>query len=271
MSTVFLFEPHADDMIISKAIAAAHYLGAGIKVHLVTMSPSGSGSILPWLDGSVTCGWHGYHHDPVREGYTPPVEDDFHDLRLNESRAALGTLASAITGSGGIEHHDGGLPTAYGGPYGGPPTADGIAAAKAVIKQYVDEYADGTTFFHTMSPTDDHPDHAACGHALRELKNDPAYAYLLGGSRFFVSRLYWGAADAVAEGLTPFPYTTSRKAEYDRAIRLAAKCYAAWQPNHGVFGVGYHQVINQFYQNGLDSQGNGTPSSPVVIESKWHD
>lgn len=270
MSEVFLFEPHADDFMISMGIAAAHYLGAGWKVHLVTMSPSGSGGVLDDLAGDVVCGSHGYRHNPAKEGYVAPLEDDFHDLRFAESRAALGTLAAAITGSGDIEHFDGGLPTGFGGPAGGPPTADGIAAAKAVIKEYVDANANGTTFFHTMSPTDNHPDHAACGQALRDLKNDPAYSYTLGGSRFFVSRLYWADADVIAEGTTTFPVTASRKAEYDKACRIAAKAYAAWQPPH-TLAVGYHQVINQFYQNGLDSQGNWTPSNSVVIENRWHD
>lgn len=270
MNDVFLIEPHADDFLLSMGLAAAHYLGAGYTVHLLTMSPSGSGGVLDDLAGDVVCGSHGYRHNPAKEGYTAPLEDEFHNLRLAESRAAFGTLAAAVNGSGPIEHFDGGLPTGFGGPAGGPPTSAGIAAAKDVIKHYVDTYANGTTFFHTMSPTDNHPDHAACGAALRELKQEPAYSYTLGGSRFFVSRLYWNDADVIAEGTTTFPATASRKAEYDKAVRIAAKAYAAWQPPHSL-AVGYHQVINQFYSNGLDSQGNWTPSNSVTIENRWHD
>lgn len=270
MTEVVLVEPHADDLVISKGIAAAHWLGAGIKVHLLTMSPGGSGGVLDDLAGDVVCGWHGYHHNPAKEGYTAPVEAAFRDLRMAESRAALGTLAAAINGSGDIAHIDGGLSPGFGGTWGAPPTPAGIAAAKAVIKDYVDQHDSGTVFFHTMSWTDDHPDHAACGMALRELKQDPAYSYLLSGSRFFVSRLYWNAPDVLAQAPVTFPVTQSRKAEYDKAIRLAAKCYGAWQPPHS-YGVGYHQVINQFYSNGLDSMGNGTPTNSIAIENRWHD
>ena len=270
MAEVFLFEPHADDFLLSQGLAAAHYLGAGFKVNLVTMSAEGSGGVLDDLAGDVVCGSHGYRHSPTKEGYTAPPEADFHDLRLAESRAALGTLAAAITGSGAVEHFDGGLPVSFGGPPGAPPTPAGIAAAKDVIKYYVDTYAYGTTFFHAMSPTDNHPDHAACGRALRELKQDPAYSAKLSGSRFFVSRLYWNDADVIAEGTTTFPATPSRKAEYDKAVRIAAKAYAAWQPPQ-TLAVGYHQVINQFYKNGLDSQGNWTPSNSIAIENRWHD
>lgn len=275
MPDVVLIEPHADDWAISMAIAAAHYAGAGYTVHLLTMTDSGSGGVLDDLAGRswptpTLCSWHGTYHDPAREGYTPPAEADFPALRLAESRAAIGTLVAAVAGSGGVHHYAGGLADGFGGPSGQPPTAAGIAAAQAVIKSYVDQLANGTTFFHTMSPTDDHPDHAACGQALRNLKNDPAYSYTLSGSRFFVSRLYWNDADAIAEGLSSFPVTQSRKPEYDKAVRLAAKCYAAWSPPHS-YGVGYHQVINQFYSNGLDSQGNGNATNSVVIESKWHD
>lgn len=269
MNDVFLIEPHADDFLLSMGLAAAHYLGAGYNVHLVTMTKGGSGGVLDDLAGGVVCGSHGYRHDPVKEGYTAPTEADFGDLRLAESRAALGTIAAAVSSAGTVEHFTGGLPDGFGGTFGQPPTAAGIAAAKDVIKQYVDKYANGTTFFHTMSPTDNHPDHAACGIALRQLKQDPVYGPIVSGSRFFVSRLYWNDADVLAEGATTFPATASRKAEYDKAVRVAAKAYAAWQPPH-TLAVGYHQVINQFYQNGLDSQGNWTPSNSVVIENRWH-
>ena len=266
---VYLIEPHADDFLISQGVAAAHYLGAGINVHLVTASAGGSGGVLDDLAGDVVCSSHGYRHNPAVEGYTAPAEADFHDLRIAESRAALGTLAAAISGAGAIEHIDWDLPTGFGS------LPDGVAMVQAKIQDLVDEHANGTTFFHTMSPTElvipgAHKDHGACGQALRNLKNDPYYAVALSGSRFLGSRLWWNADAWLAELPVTFPVTASRKAEYDKAIRRAAKCYAAWQPPHSL-GVGYHQVINQMYQNGLDTQGNGTPSNSVVIENRWHD
>lgn len=265
MTTVVLIEPHADDFLISMGQAAAHYRGANYDLILVTMSPGGSGGVLDDLAGDVVCSSHGYRHNPTLEGYTAPAEADFHDLRLAESRAALGTLAGAVAGTGTIEHIDGGLATGFGSQ------PDGVAQAKAVIKDLVDTHGGGTTFFHTMSPTaDDHPDHRACGQALRDLQQDPAYAAVLGGSRFFTTRLKWASAEAAAEGLTTFPVNQSRKAEYDKACRIAAKAYAAWQPPHAL-AVGYHQVINQMYTNGLDSQGNWFPSTAVTIENRWHD
>lgn len=270
MNDVFIIEPHADDFLISMGQATAHYYGGNYNVHLLTMTRGGSGGVLDDLAGDVVCSSHGYRHNPAKEGYTAPAEADFGDLRLAESRAALGAIAGAVTGTGTVDHACGNLSDGFGGPAGGPPTAAGIAAAQAVIKQYVDTYANGTTFFHTMSPTDNHPDHAACGQALRNLKNDPAYSAIVSGSRFFVSRLYWADADVIAEGTTTFPATASRKAEYDKACRVAAKAYAAWQPPK-TLAVGYHQVINQMYTNGLDTQGNWTPSNSVVIENRWHD
>jgi LmbE family N-acetylglucosaminyl deacetylase len=264
MTTVVLIEPHADDLLISKGQAAAHFRGANYNLILVTMSTGGSGGVLDDLAGDVVCSSHGYRHNPALEGYTAPAEADFHALRLAESRAALGSLAAAVVGTGTIQHIDGGLTTGFS-------TAD----AKTVIQGLVDTYGNGTTFFHTMSPTElvipgAHPDHGACGQALRELQQDPAYAALLTGSRFFGSRLWWNAPAFLAENPVPFPVTQSRKAEYDKAVRIAAKAYAAWQPPNAL-GVGYHQVINQFYSNGLDSQGNWTPSNSIAIENRWHD
>lgn len=270
MSTVWLIEPHDDDFLISMGLAAAHYRGAGFNVKVLTVSPGGSGGVLDDLNGTALCGWHGTHHNPEVEGYAPLTEQDFVGLRSAESRAALGALAAAVPGTGTVEHRSADLPPGFGGTYGQPATPAGLAAAKAVIKDLVDSEANGTTFFHTMSPTDNHPDHAACGKALRDLKQDPAYSYQLGGARFFASRLYWNDPDVIAEGTSMFPVTQSRKSEYDKAVRLAAKCYAAFQPPRA-FGIGYHQVINQFYSNGLDSTGNGTPTNSVAIECRWHD
>lgn len=269
MTDVYLIEPHADDFLLSMGIAAAHYLGAGVKVHVVTASGGGSGGVLDDLDGSVVCGWHGTHHSPEKEGYTAPAEGNFYALRLDESRAAIGTLAAAINGALTPEHLSLDLPTGFGS------LPDGLAMAQAAIQELVDDRANGTSFFHTMSPTElvipgAHPDHGTLGQALRNLKNDPYYAYQLGGSRFLGSRLWWNAPAWLAEGPVTFPVTVSRKAEYDKAVRMAAKCYAAWQPPQ-TLAIGYHQVINQFYANGLDSQANGTPSNSVVIENRWHD
>lgn len=181
MNTVWLIEPHNDDFLLSMGIAAAHYRGAGYNVKVLTLVPGGSGGVIDDLNGDVLCGWHGTHHNPAVEGRAPVTEADFVALRTAESKAALGTLGAAVTGTGAIEHRSADLPSEYGGVYGQPATRAGIDAAKAVIKALVDAEANGTTFFHTMSWTDNHPDHAAAGFALRELKSDPAYSYELGG------------------------------------------------------------------------------------------
>jgi len=277
VNSVVLYAPHPDDETLSMGLPVVHWLAAGWDVHLVSVSRGGVSSASVKLDGSAPCGMpsHLYTHHPAQEGY--PVDltaDQIGEARLKETRTALGAATriapnSGVAQVGNVYHYEGNLPTNWGGPtVGQPPTAEGIAQAQAVIETYVNQYPDAA--HHTMSPTDDHPDHAACGQALRNLKNSPTYSAQLADSMFFVSRLYWATtlgaypADVAAENPQWFP-TNSRKADYDAVARLMRDAFYAWSPAHGAYAVGGHQVPSQF------ARCFPEPGSGQSIAALWHD
>lgn len=267
MARVFFYSPHPDDEVLSMGLAMIYYIAAGCEVHLVSMNNGGALGVANTLNGVSSCSTpadHPYTHSPAREGFTPLTVPDVSAARILEARGALGAMAmiSPTTAGvpGSVTHHIAGLPDAYGANGSGsstaPVTPEGIAAAKGVIKQFIDDYPN--SFHYTMSESDHHPDHSACGYALRELKNDPAYSTALVNARFFVSRLYWATSQpnglyppevlaAAAGTLAWFNYSGARKAEYDAWLRTQIMAvYKAFNPAAGSYALGYHQVPGQF-------------------------
>jgi len=280
MGRVFFYSPHPDDETLSMGLAMLYYIAAGFDVHLVSMNSGGALGVANTLNGVSACSTptdHPYKHNPGREGYAPLTVEDVAAARILEARSALGAMAMippnpGVT-PGSVFHHVANLPDGYGS--GGassstaPVTPGGIAAAKAKILPFVQDFPN--SFHYTMSESDHHPDHAACGLALREIKAENPT--LLGTPRFFVSRLYWALSQpdgqypadvlAAADGILAwFNYSGSRKAEYDAWLRTqVAPAYRKWNPAAGSYGIGYHQVSSQF-------EKNFGPNSSVA--NLWH-
>lgn len=265
MTAVVLYAPHPDDETLSMGLAMVHYLAAGWDVHLVSMTRGEAGGPIGSFNGNNACNWsnHPWTHNPSQEGYAPITSDSLGAARLLEARSALGAAAtvtpnSGVTATGTVYHHEGGLPDGFGTT---SPTA--VADAQAVIHNFVAQFPGA--HHRTMSPTDDHPDHAACGQALR---NEQAVNSNVGDAMFFVSRLYWGnpignyPADVAAENPGWFP-TTSRYSEFCAILRnRVAPVFSQWNPAGGSFAIGYHQVAQQFLNN------FGPNAS---IANLWHD
>ena len=266
VSRAVFYAPHPDDETLSMGLAMITFIAVGYDVHLVSMNKGGNGGPLGSFNGDNACNWSGEHpytHNPSREGYTAHTATSLATARFLEARAALGAMATVTPSPGitlgNIYHHDGGLPDAF----GNTPTA--VADAQAVIASYVQDLPN--SFHYTMSPTDDHPDHAACGQALRNLKTvDPSLA----NARFFVSRLYWATsqpngqypADVAAQPDLAWFNAGTRKAEFDAILRgRVVKAFNSWNPACGSYAIGYHQVVNQFLNNF---------GATVSIGNLWH-
>jgi LmbE family N-acetylglucosaminyl deacetylase len=257
---VFIYPPHPDDLELTLILMALWHIACGYPVHVVNMT---RGEVTPESirlgDGRV-CYWHGYVHDPVRENFTVPTTEQIGEIRLAEQATSLRALGMFPTNAGTprntVTQHSADLPTGFGGS-GGVASAAGIATAQNVIQGYVDQYPDSLHF--TMSPTDDHPDHAATGQALRNIiaanggQNGP-----LSNSRFGVSRLYWDYndnPDVLAQPGKQWYGSNNaaflaRKPEMDRFIReVIVPIWTSWCPEKDIISVGYHQVINQFKAN----------------------
>ncbi len=278
MGRVFFYAPHPDDETLSMGLAMLYYIAAGFDVHLVSMNSGGALGVANTLNGAVngtpafcsTPADHPYIHDPAREGYESLTVDSVAAARILEARAALGAMAMVPLNPGvtpgNVFHHVGDLPDGYGSGGAASSTApvvpEGIAAAKAVILPFVQNYPN--SFHYTMSPADHHPDHAACGLALREIKAENPT--LLGTPRFFISRLYWTVTDGLyaadlraAAGGTPehpngsiawFNYSGAHYTTYANWLKgPVQKVFRAWNPATGAFGIGYHQVTSQFNAN----------------------
>lgn len=267
MGRVFYYSPHPDDETLSMGLSMLFYIASGFDVHLVSMNNGGALGVANTLNGLTVCSTpaeHPYTHSPAREGYAPLTVASVAAARILEARAALGAMAMVPPNPGvtpgNVYHHIANLPDMYGANGAtsstAPVTPEGIAAAKAAILPYVEGYPN--SFHYTMSPADHHPDHAACGLALREIKAENPT--LLGAPRFFVSRLYWAASQPdskyqsdlldAADGTLAWFNAGTRKPEFDAWLRTKVIVpYKAWNPAAGAYGLGYHQVISQFNAN----------------------
>lgn len=278
MGRVFFYSPHPDDETLSMGLAMIYYIAAGFDVHLVSMSNGAALGVANTLNGSAsgspvlcsTSADHPYVHSPAREGYAPLTVEDVAAARIREARSALGAMAMippnpGVT-PGQVFHHAADLPAEFGAPGStsstAPVTPEGIAAAKAKILPFVQNYPN--SFHYTMSPADHHHDHAACGLALREIKTENPT--LLGVPRFFISRLYWTVTDglyaadlrAAAGGTAANPngsiawfnYSGTHYDRYEAWLKNQVQdAYHHWNPAAGAYGIGYHQVPSQFASN----------------------
>lgn len=306
---VIAYIPHPDDETLSMW-PLMNYLAAGYDVHFVFMSrgpvtaaslrldPVGS----HYADGvQPVCIWpeHAYLHDPMREQYELPTTEELALARLHEGMSAAGAMGmippTVDDQPGFVYCHDEQLGVNWGS--GGaasstaPPTEEGIAQVDVIMRRYIADYPNSLHF--TMSPTDDHSDHAACGIALRRLKGSPVYhadtktftytggdpdlAPLLTNAAFFVSKLYWGTAakprpaDVLAEycGWYPnvYPDNTrvlARRDEYTAWLRTKVlKAYTSWCPAAGQFAIGGgHSVPTQF--------ANCFGPQLTTVSALWH-
>lgn len=284
------YEPHCDDGVLSMGLAITNYYASGYDVILVSMNRGGNGGPLGSFNGDNVCNWskHAYTHDPIREGYTPADLDADGNLtveaiglaRIKESRTSLGAMSlipmSKANGvpypRGQLIHIDADLPNAFGSSGGAstlPPTPAGIAAARAVIEQMIQDYPGSLHF--TMSPVDKHADHAACGQALRDLKNSTEYGGALANARFFVSKLYWDYTKYPEVKAQPdkkwygedSSAFLARKAEYDAHLRTRViDAFGAWNPAASSYAIGMHQVAGQFQNCFYPTVGS--------ISNLWH-
>jgi LmbE family N-acetylglucosaminyl deacetylase len=281
MSTVFLYTPHPDDETLSMGLAATYYLSLGYEVHFVFMSPGGSTSARDKVNNGYNCQFHGHVHNCAQEGYPADLTmDQVGVIRLNEGKSAVGAMGTVSNAGQVIVHEEKAFSTypdfAY---FGGTDWQNpiNVDVVQAIMKGYIDAYPG--SIHHTMSDLDRHADHACLGHALRNLKNDPAYSAKLAGSRFFISRLYWSTTDypdiaakpgytwvssMIKSGRTTADYS-AKMAECTAVLRnRVGPMYYAWNPAAMSLAIGAHSVQGQFESNGL------VPGSTVAIDNKWH-
>lgn len=266
------FSPHCDDLELSMGLHAADMRARGENILVVYMSLGGNTGARNTLNGLAAsppvagCVVHGYQHDPTTEFYdgAPLLEpEEIRQSRLKESVSALGALATIkpLTGvtPGQVAYEVADLPDGYGG------LADSVDQCEAVMRDVYSRYPN--SFLYTMSESDQHPDHADCGRALKRMRSSVDLGPALVNSRYFVSKLYWKENQggnyppyvlaASNNGATLEWYNSvdvqktaagvSRYGELSNILRTRViQPYYAWSPKDGTYGVGGHSVDAQF-------------------------
>jgi LmbE family N-acetylglucosaminyl deacetylase len=228
LPTHIFYAPHADDETLSLGVAVAQAAEAGATVALVLLTDgSAELSALAALNGDALCAWHGLHHDPAAEGYAAGRLDaqGMGAARSAEFARAAAALGAVPQLTRVLAHRDGGL---------------AIADARMAILAMEQEAGLPRPFHHhTMSfEFDDHPDHLAAGHALREL----AAAGVVARASWYVKRSFWDRLrvdDPVETVAAPHGPVRAR-------IRAAAEAYMDFAPALGMYAVGYHSVRPRF-------------------------
>lgn len=274
--------PHADDETLSFGYALTWYARAGFNIHALLMSRGPVSAASLRYDGSQVCRFHPYTHEPQQEGYELPTEGEIGAARWAEFKTAVYAMTRITPATAGVTgntfFYEGGLGTNYGcngcASSTGAVTRQAVDAARAVLEPWVDSLPPNT-HIRTMSPTDDHPDHAAVGIAAYEMWADPAWHTRMGDLMFAVSRLYWGGPnntpprppDVAAEPCTWFPADTGLgpnnsiyNAVVDHLRNVVVPSYGQWLPP-GAWAVGKHSVPSQF-------AANFGPSASV--SNLWH-
>lgn len=218
---VVFYAPHADDETLWMGQAIAHHAIVGREVHVVLCSTGIGSAALGAINGVTGNSWWGWHHDPAREGYTPLSEAEFGNARDREFLAACGQL--------GVQ-----AANVHFASTRGNDIEPGWVAS--VIADMATKYP--TAGHYTTWWGDDHPDHAAVGTALKELRLvDPV---LYRDSRWMVK-----PAQASTAGARVYGLPAESAAEIKRMSIRAAWCYRAWAPPHA-YAIGYHSVANMF-------------------------
>lgn len=224
-SPAVFYAPHADDETLSMGVDIGNHLVAGRDVVVVLVTQSASVGMLGLLNGAVVDPVSGVRHDPVREQYLGPLTDGrltadvVGQARVREWRSACGVYDAFGGGRLAV--------VALGRP-------EGLTSADVqdVVRDVEAQHPRAS--HKAMSWTDPHPDHAACGSALRSLRDDGTIT----DARFYVQRNHLDVARA--QGLVVHDVPPAEGVA--DAVRRACACYRAWNPAAGSYGFGYRSV-----------------------------
>lgn len=273
---------HIDDEMISAGVLNVFYAAHGHTVNLNYMNRGGNGGPSGQLDGTEHCVRHNLTHNPVRESYLQQVPFqpvDIGLLRIAEGRSIAGMLDSmpplvdkgngaGFYQPGDVTYSDHDLPDGFGGLAGQPPTEAGIDAVYDVICERA--LARPGSIFLSHAEDDVHPDHAACGRALRRAvvngKVGPAARWVVSPNFWFTTTAFpVNRALIYAHGpgwFDPGMYYPLARESIREFARMTVGIYDSWNPAGGSYAIGAHQVWGQI----LKVYGPG--KTPAVL---WYD
>lgn len=214
--TLIFYSPHQDDETLFAGVSIMNHLADGYDVHVVLVTDGKASGARNKLNGSWYCNWHNKYHSPSKENYGDGTvsETEFRNARDTEFRASLKEL--------GVKDSNVHIASSR--------YADGtltVAEAKSVIQSYASQYPEARHM--SMTYSDVHPDHAACGTALLQLKD----AGTIDDVRWIVK--------IEEQSFTPGVYEDIRSVDKTKLAKAIAH-YKTWNPTNKSYGVGYHSV-----------------------------
>jgi LmbE family N-acetylglucosaminyl deacetylase len=241
---IVFYTPHQDDETLFMGQVITHHAMVGREVHVVLCSNGSTSNVTNEINGLIgdTNFWGGPHW-PAREGYPPMTTVEMGLHRTEELIAACGQLGvpreRVHLGRADVEYADSSE----------LPNAITVGWATQVMESWQDHFADrGVVSHYTMWWGDNHPDHAALGQALHNLRTADPTTWTAG--RWLVKP---EQAVAAAASLYIVPAELSEMVKW---LGLhAGWCYRAWLPPLA-YALGYHSVGNTYF----DDVARGDPN-----------
>lgn len=242
------FVPHQDDETLIYGVEILRHLAVPRPVTVIIVGDGSTSGALAKLNGTVTCDWHGYVHDPAAEGRNVLTGAQMGAVRNTEVR-------SACTGMGVTEVVFAGRPEGQ--------------LSKQVWKDLLLEHewrtvGGASVFVPTPWETTSgigNPDHGNGGLAMQELRTEGHYADSAGvWVAYGVFSRYW-AIPGCPQGLTRGPGSI----EQQNRLLTAGDVYRAWNPHEGSLAIGWqHSVPGDFNEQFANT------SSPRYLRGRYH-
>lgn len=229
--TVIFFSPHQDDELLSMGVEICKFVKAGDTVHVVLCTDGSKSSVKTKLNDGKTCSKHEGRHtfNLTKEAFINARDNEF-----MRSASSLGITNENIH----IYQHrpeDGSL---------------SVSKAEEIIKYYL--RIDKNAIVCTLSSNNgkkQHPDHKALGQAAEKLFREKKINEL----HLFIEPYHF---DDVKDNprMIPVEPTVSYAANgIAKQINDAIKQYSIWDPEKGMYAIGFHSVTHEFeeYKNNM--------------------
>lgn len=238
---VVYVDPHADDEVLSYSVPILNDIRAGKKVYVVLLSPGEDSKARDVVNGvtdeetsgstpgtKVYCKWHKKYHDPVAEGF-----QDVHMTKAQFGQARIKEFLKAGQELGVPRKQ---LKTSI-----IPNDHFNYNSVKSIVLYYARLFPNAQ--FKGFSSVDYHPDHAMVGKVLDDLYNNKAIKKKTNILSILTDRHINTTYTLQVPGYKLYLTNSQDKTKISNAI---SNVYAAWDPAHGIYGLGYHSVPDQF-------------------------
>jgi LmbE family N-acetylglucosaminyl deacetylase len=200
--------PHSDDLLLSMGVSAVEHLQAGRKCIFVLLTQGSSQGTLDKI---------------AAKAGIPLTSEQISIARIKEMADEVSVYNTIGSGSMMINNYrDGTLQ---------------INQVKSVVRLLEAQYPGAD--YKTMTHLDSHPDHAASGKAIQQMRADYE---IKTAPRYYVKDYDRARVSSTIPVFGPLTADATRQAIVNRA----SEAYKIWNPAIGRFSVGYLSVTSSF-------------------------